>query len=67
MRYLSLYPDFCGHVVKMSDKKAEINFKIYDVKDWIATNYNIHIAQYRKKLRQPDNEIWSVNKIKLEK
>ena len=36
-------------------------FEIYDVKDWTTNNYNTNIAQYLKKLRQPGNEIGSVN------
>ena len=37
-------PDFCGHVGKRLDEKAQANFKIYDVTDWI-NNYNKHIEQ----------------------
>ena len=36
-----------------------VKFKIYDVTDWTASNYNTHISQYLRKLREPDNEIWS--------
>ena len=36
-----------------------VNFKIYDVTDWTASNHNTHIAQYLTKLRESDNEIWS--------
>ena len=31
--YLHLCPDFFGYVEKLLDKKAIINFKIYDVTD----------------------------------
>ena len=31
------------------EMKAKVNFQIYDVRDWAANNYNIHIAQYLKK------------------
>ena len=48
---------------KRLDKKAMLNFKIYDVTDWTANNCNIHITQYLKKERQSGNEIWSVNKM----
>ena len=48
---------------KRLDKKAKVNFKLYDVKDWETNNYNKHVAQYPKKKRQPENEIWSVNRI----
>ena len=40
-----------GHVEKRLDKKALINFKIYDIKDWTTINYNTHITQYLKKYR----------------
>ena len=40
-----------------------VSFKIYDVTDWTTNNYNTHIAQYLKKQKQQDNEIWSVNII----
>ena len=29
----------------------------------IQINKNTHIDQYLKKQRQPDNEIWSVNRV----
>ena len=35
-----------GYVEKRLDKKAMVNFKIHDVKDWTTNNYNTHIAQY---------------------
>ena len=31
IRYLNLCPAFFGHMGKVLDKKAKINFKIYDV------------------------------------
>ena len=37
------------HVGKPLDKKANINFKIYDIKDLEKNNCNTHIAQYFKK------------------
>ena len=56
-----------GHVEKQLDKKSKVDFKIYDVTNWITTNYHTYIASYLKKQRQSDNEIWSDNRIKLEK
>ena len=47
-RYLNFCPDFFGYEGKRLDKKAKINFKIYDVISW-GTNDNTHIAQYLKK------------------
>ena len=38
-----------GYVEKQLDKKAKVNFKIYNVNDWTRNNYNTHIAQYIKK------------------
>ena len=37
-----------GYVEKRLDKKAMVDFKIYDVTDWKANNCNTHIAQYFK-------------------
>ena len=45
---------------KQLDKKAKINFKIYDVKIWERYNNNTYIAQHFKKGRRSDNKIWSV-------
>ena len=61
------YLNFCLHFLVMQnkwlDQKEKVNFKIYDVTAWLTNNYNIRIAQYLKKERQPANEIWSVNRI----
>ena len=32
------------------------------MKNWETSNYNTHIAEYPKNLRQSDNDIWSVNR-----
>ena len=37
-----------GYVEKWFDKKVIANFKIFDVTDWTANNYNTHITQYFK-------------------
>ena len=60
---LSIFVLIFGH----AGKKGKIYFKIYDVTKWITSNYSTHIAKYLKKWRQSDNEIWSVNRIQLEK
>ena len=44
-----------GYVEKRLDKKAMVDFKIYDVTDWARNNCNTNIAQYLK--------IWSVNRM----
>ena len=36
--------DFFGYVEKWLDKKAIINFKLYDVTSWETNKYNLHIA-----------------------
>ena len=38
-----------GYLEKRLDKKAMVNFKLYDVTDWTTNNYNTHIAQYLEK------------------
>ena len=38
-----------GYLEKLFDKKAMVNFKIYDVTDWRINNYNAHINEYLKK------------------
>ena len=49
LKYLHFCPDVFGHVGKRLDKKAKINFKVYDVTTWETNNYNKHIAQHLKK------------------
>ena len=65
-RYLNFCLDFLVMQKKWLDWKDEVNFKIYDVTVWLANNCNTHIAQYLTKW-QPDNEIWSVNRMEQEK
>ena len=45
------------HVGKRLDKKAKVNFKIYDIRKWEKSNCSTHIARYLKTQRQSDNEI----------
>ena len=40
---------FFGHVGKRLDKKAKVNFEIYDTIYLEINNYNSHIAQYLNK------------------
>ena len=56
-----------GYLKKRLDKKAIVNFKIYDVTDWTTNNDNTHIIQCLREERQPDNKIWSVDRIQQEK
>ena len=49
LKYLSYCADILGHVGKQLHKKAKVNFKIYDTRDWETNNYSTHIAQYLKK------------------
>ena len=46
---LKYLPRLYGYVEKRLDKKAMVNFKIYNVTDGTTNNYNTHIAQYVKK------------------
>ena len=62
LKIFKLCRNFC-RVGKRIDKKDEVNFNIYDVINWETNKYNTYIAQYLKKLRQSENEIWSVNRI----
>ena len=57
---------FLGYIEKRLDKKTMVNYKIYNVRGW-TTNNNTHIVQYLKKWRQPDNKVWSINRIWHEK
>ena len=40
---------FFGHVEKGLDKKDKVDFKIYDVTNWMTKNYDARIAIYLKK------------------
>ena len=63
-KYLKYFcSDFYGYVGKWLDKKAKVNFNIYNVTNWEINNCNTHIAQYFKKLRQSFNKTWSVNRM----
>ena len=42
MRYLHFCSDFLGYEGKRLDNKVKVNFKLYDVTNWEANNYNIH-------------------------
>ena len=37
--YLNFCPDSFGHEDKRFDKKAHVNFKIFDVTEWETNNY----------------------------
>ena len=38
-----------GYVESHLDKKTKVNFKIYDLIDWLTNTYNAYITQYLKK------------------
>ena len=40
-----------------------VKFKIYNVTDWTADNYNTQILQYLKMYWQPHYEIELVNRV----
>ena len=48
---------------KVKQGKVRLKFKIYDITTRLTNNCNTNIAQYLPKERQPDKEIWSVNRI----
>ena len=43
-----------GYMEKRLDKKTKVNFKMYDVTEWIANIYNTHcpVSQEAKAIRQ---------------
>ena len=61
LRYLHFCLDFFAHGWKWFDKKAKINFKIYDLTN--SNTNNKHIVKVTEKARESDNEIWSVSRI----
>ena len=40
---------FLSRFFAYAEKKAMIDFNIFDVTDWIKNNYNTHIGQYLQK------------------
>ena len=38
-----------GHVGKRLDDKANLDFKLYDVTNWMTINCNTYVARYLKK------------------
>ena len=48
---------------KRLNEKVKVSFKIYDITEKTANNYNTYIAQYVNMQRQSGHEIWSVNEI----
>ena len=45
-------PWLFGLVAKRLAKKEKVNFKFYDVTDWLTNNCNTHIAQPLPKLKE---------------
>ena len=45
----SFCPDVFDHVGKRLNRKTQVNFKIYDVKNWEVSIYNTYTAKYPKK------------------
>ena len=63
---LSFCPNFFDHVRKQLDKKAKLNFKIYDVTEWTINNCNTQFPNILKSIvNQTNNEISSVNEVIL--
>ena len=57
-RYLNFCYDFL--VIKTLDKKDKVNFKIHDVRNWLTSNCNTHIAHY---LTKKDNQTMKVGQL----
>ena len=51
-----------GHVEIQPDKKAKVNFKIFDVRDWTTNNYNTNIAQISQEIKTTRQ--WNCSLIK---
>ena len=47
---------FFGYAEKPLDKKAMVNFKIYDIIDWKTNNYSTHIPNISRSKRQTNNK-----------
>ena len=64
-RYLNFRLNFLVIQKKLLDQKDKVNLKIYDLttNNWLTNIYITHITQYFRKEKQPDNDIWSVNRI----
>ena len=48
LRYLKFCHDVFSQAGKQYDKKAKGNFKMYDIIDWEANNYNTQFRNYTK-------------------
>ena len=49
LRYLNFSLDFFCYLGIWLDKKAKVNFKMFDVINWETNNCSTHIVQYIKK------------------
>ena len=63
LKIFKFLPWLFGHVAKRLDEKGKVNFRFYDVTDWLTNKRNTHIEQYFEKKRQSDNEICPVNRM----
>ena len=46
---LDFSPEIFGNLGKYLNKKAKVNFKMYDLTNWETNNYKAHIVQYLEK------------------
>ena len=70
--YLNVFPDFFYNVGNRFDKKAKVNFKIYDIADWEPNNYNtyspIFLRSKGKRTMKFDQSVkFNIRNIFLEK
>ena len=40
-----------------------VKHNIYDIPTWLTNNCKAYIARYLTEEKQPENEVWSVNRI----
>ena len=45
------------------EKTIRLERQGYDVTTWLTNNCNTHTDQYLRKLKQPGNETWSIDRL----
>ena len=71
-RCLNFCHDFFGHREKWLDRKAKVNFKIYDVTNWETNNYidilpNISRSKDNQRMKFGQLIVYTMRNIFLEK
>ena len=52
LRIFKFLSYFFGHVGKWLNKRAKVNLKVNDLTAWLRNNYNTHVDQQVKAIRQ---------------